>query len=214
MSEFHDSARAGYRGISATFANLKEKYWWPGICKDVAAYVETCKECHMFSNVRRRDELHPTYLLEMHYKWTVDIVMMPMGRWHMKYLVLAREDLTNQVEGRAFRTKETSSVCRFLLEHVICRHGCVDRIVDDRGELDANEATQFFSRMGIKLSLTMAYNPEANDKVGRGHGPIMKALVKACHGKMGEWPRLLPFALWADRTTLSSVTGCMPTELI
>jgi transposase InsO family protein len=214
MSEFHESAWAGYRGMWATFENLKEKYWWPGIYKDVAAYVETCKECQMFSNVRRRDEVHPTYLLAMHDKWMVDIVIMPMGGWQMKYLVLAREDLTNQVEGRALRTNETSSVCRFLLEDVICRYGYVDTIVDDRGELDANEAREFFSSMGIKLSLTMAYNPEANGKVERGHGPIMKALVKACHGKMREWPRLLPFALWADRTTHSSVTGYMPTELI
>jgi radical SAM superfamily enzyme YgiQ (UPF0313 family) len=61
--------------------------------------VETCKECQVFSNVCHRDELHPTYLLAMHYKWMVDIVVMPMGQWQMKYLVLAREDLTNQVEG-------------------------------------------------------------------------------------------------------------------
>ena len=31
---------------------------------------------------------------------------------------------------------------------------------------------------------------------------------------MGEWPRLLPYALWADRTTHSSVTGYMPAELM
>jgi hypothetical protein len=65
----------------------------------------------------------------------------------------------------------------------ICSYGCVDKIVDDRGELDAKEAREFFSKMGINLSLTMAYNPEANEKVERGHGPIMKALVHACHGK-------------------------------
>jgi hypothetical protein len=100
------------------------------------------------------------------------------------------------------------------IEDVMCSYGCVDKIVDDRGELDANEAREFFSKMGIKLSLTMAYDPEANEKVERGHGPIMTALVKACHGKMGEWPRLLPFALWADSTTHSSVTRYMPTELI
>ena len=111
-----------------------------GIYKDVAAYVETCKECQMFSNVRHRDELHPTYPLAMHYKWMVDIVMMPMVRWQMRYLVLARKDLTNQVEGRALRTKETSSVCKFLLEDVNCRYGYIGKIVADRGVLDANEA--------------------------------------------------------------------------
>jgi hypothetical protein len=150
----------------------------------------------------------------MHYKWMVDIVTMPMGRWQMKYLVLVREELTNQVEGRALRSKETSSVCKFLLEDVICRYGCVGKIVADRGELDANEAKEFFSRMGIKLSLTIAYNLEANGKVERGHSPIVKALVKACQGKVGEWLRLFPFALWADRTTHSSITGYMLAKLI
>ena len=48
----------------------------------------------------------------------------------------------------------------------------------------------------------------------RVHGPIVKALVKVCHGKIGDWPRLLPFALWANRTTHSTVTRYMPTELI
>jgi transposase InsO family protein len=105
-------------------------------------------------------------------------------------------------------------VCKFLLEDVICRYGCVDKIVADRGELDANEAKEFFARMGIKLSLTTAYNPEANGKIERGHSPIVKALVKACQHKIGEWLRLLPFALWADKTTHSSVTGYMPAELI
>jgi hypothetical protein len=126
---------------------------------------------------------------------------MPMGWWKMKYFMLAREDLTNQVEGRALRSKETSSVCKFLLEDVICRYGCIGKIVADRDELDANEAKEFFLRMGIKLSLTVAYNTEANGKVERRHSPIVKALVKACQGKAGEWPCLLLFALWADRTT-------------
>jgi hypothetical protein len=86
--------------------------------------------------------------------------------------------------------------------------------VADRGELDAQEAEELFDRLGVKLSLTTAYNPEANGKVERGHGPIVKALVRACEGQVGNWPRLLPYALWADRTTHSSVIGFMPAELM
>jgi hypothetical protein len=108
----------------------------------------------------------------------------------------------------------TAAVCRFLVEEVVCRYGCVGKIVADRGELDAQEAEELFSRLGVKLSLTTAYNPEANWKVERGHGPIVKALVRACDGQVGNWPRLLPYALWVDRTTHSSVTGFMPTELM
>ena len=94
----------------------------------------------MYSNIRHRDGLQPTYSLSLHYKWVVDIVMMLVGVWQMRYLVLAREDLTNQVEGRALRQKTTSVVCKFLLEDVICRYKCIGKIVADRGELDSNKA--------------------------------------------------------------------------
>ncbi|KAL3680258.1 hypothetical protein R1sor_023214 [Riccia sorocarpa] len=116
----------------------------------------------------------------------------------MRYLVLAMEDLSNQVEGRALRRNTTEDVCRFLLEDVVCRYGWVGKITANGGELDAQEARDFFQRYGLKLSLTTAYNPEGNAKSERGHPPIVKALVKACNGRMREWPRLLPFALWAD----------------
>jgi hypothetical protein len=57
----------------------------------------------------------------------------------MKYLVVAMEDLTNQIEGHALRSKETTAVCKFLLKDIICRYECVGKIIADRGKLDANE---------------------------------------------------------------------------
>ena len=130
--------------------------------------------------------MNPTYPLVMHFKWVVDLVTMPVGLWQMRYIVLAREDLTNQVEGRALRNKTTSAVCKFLLEDVICRYGCVGKIIVDRGELDAGEARKFFGQIGVKLALTTAYNPKGNKKSKRGHPPIVQASAKACKGRVGD----------------------------
>ena len=214
LKEFHDTLWAGHRGVWATYHKIKERYWWRGLYKDVEEFVASCIECQLQSKVRFRDELHPTYPLAMHFQWMIDLVAMPLGLWGMKYLVLAREELSNYVEGRALRTKTTEGVCRFILEDIFSRYGSIGRMRADRGELDAAEARRFFQRYGVKLKLTIAYNPEANGKSERGHPPIINALVKACKGKPRQWPRLLPFALWADRTTHSTVTGYMPIELM
>ena len=40
------------------------------------------------------------------------------------------------------------------------------------------------------------------------------AIVRACDGRVRNWPRLLPYALWADMTTHSSVTWFMPAKLM
>ena len=71
-----------------------------------------------------------------------------------------------------------------------------------------------FRQLGVKLSLTTAYNLEVNGKVERRHGPIVKALVRACGDQVGNLLWLLPYALWVDRTTHSLVTVYMPTELM
>ena len=82
--------------------------------------------------------------------------------------------------------KTTTAVCKFLIEDAICRYGCVGMIVADHGELYAEEVEELFDRLGVKLSLTTAYNPKANGKVERGHGPVVKAIVRACEGRVGN----------------------------
>ena len=93
--------------------------------------------------------------------------------------MLAYEDLTNLVEGHALQKKTSAVVCRFLLEEVFCRYGCVGQVIADRGEVDSDQANQFFANIGLRITLTTAYSRESNEKVERGHSPIVKALVKA-----------------------------------
>ena len=90
----------------------------------------------------------------------------------------------------------------------------VGRIVVDCGVLDAQEVEELFHRLGVQLSFTTVYTPVANGKVECGHEQIVKPLVRACDRRIENWPRLLPYALWADQTTHSLVTGYMPVELM
>jgi hypothetical protein len=182
--------------------------------KDIAEFAGSCEKCQVYSGVRHRDKLHPTFSPTINFKWMVDVVAVPTRIGQKKHLVLAREDLTNQVVGRALRRKTCSAICQFLLEEVFCRYGCVDQVIADRGELDSDNAREFFAKHGVCSTLTTAYNPEANGKIERGHSSIVKVIAKACDGQVKDWPQKLPYALWADQTTHSSVTGYMPAELM
>jgi transposase InsO family protein len=210
----HDAVEAGHRGVRATYEKVQRWYWWSGMYVDVKSYVGSCKTCQYYSKVRFRDGLNPTSPLSLHFQWAVDVVHMPLGVRGAKYLVLAREDLSSYVEGRALPSNTTEAVCRFILEDVIARHGCFVQMRADRGELHSEEAREFFERFNIKLKLTTAYNPEGNGKIERGHPSIVNALVKSCQGKTSQWPNLLPFALLADRMTCTTTTGVAPAELV
>ena len=73
---------------------------------------------------------------------------------------------------------------------------------------------ELFDRLGVKLSLITTYNTEVNRMVDWGHRTIVKAIVRVCDGRVGNWLRLLPYVLWVDRTTHNSVTGYMSAELM
>ena len=93
--------------------------------------MASCIECQLQSKIHYGDELHPTYLLVIHFQWVIDLVAMPLGLWGMKYLVSAREEFSNFVEGRALRTKSTEGVCRFILEDIFSRYGTIERMRAD-----------------------------------------------------------------------------------
>ena len=111
MSKFHKSSWSGHWGTWATLKKLKERYWWPEMYKDMHLFMTTCESCQVHSRVQHRNELHPTYPPAIHFNCMVDLVTMSIGVGQMRYLVLAREDLTNQVEGRALTNQTTVAVC-------------------------------------------------------------------------------------------------------
>ena len=81
-------------------------------------------------------------------------------------------------------------------------------------ELNAHESMEVFEWLGVKLSLTTAYNREANENIERGHEAIVKSIVRAYDGQVGNLLLLLPHALCDDRITHSSVTGFMLAKLM
>lgn len=63
----------------------------------------------------------------------------------MKYLVLAK--VSNYVEGKTLRTKNTEDVCKFILKDIFSRYGNNGRAKVDRRKLNAFKATFFSSKI-------------------------------------------------------------------
>ena len=70
------------------------------------------------------------------------------------------------------------------------------------------------TKMGVPQVRISPYNKHANGVVERGHFTMREALVKACRGKLNQWPDLLYETVFADRITVSKVTGFSPYQLL
>ena len=68
---------------------------------------------------------------------------------------------------------------KLLLKDIICQNGCRGEIVANMEEMNAHEAIELFEVLGVEC----------------GHRPYLKAILRACKKRVGDWLQLLPCGL-------------------
>jgi len=132
---------------------------------DVVKYVKSCEECQRRSRIRQEEPLHPTWSLMVWEKVGIDVVYMPKTDDGFGFIVFARDDLSGWVEGRAIKTANAKEVAKFIYEDIVCRHGCPQRIVLNRGSKNLNLMKDLLEHYRIKRMVVSAFHPQANGLV-------------------------------------------------
>ena len=131
-----------------------------------------------------------------------------------KYAVLAREEISGWVEGRALRKLSSSAIANFFVDNVLARFGVIAEVRSDQGPEFKGRFHDLLMEYGIKHKMTNAYHPQANGFVERGNGPVKEAIFKLCGENTHKWHHYMPYALWADRITSRATTGHTPYYLL
>ena len=181
---------------------------------DVVKYVKSCEECQCRARKRQEEPLHPTWSITVWEKVGIDVVYMPVTEDGFGFIVFARDDLSGWVEGRAIEVANSKNVAKFIYEDVICRHGCPQRVVLDRGSENLNLTKDLLEHYKIKRTVVSVYHPQANGLVERGHDSIVNSLFKYCSKTPTDWVKYLPLALWVDRISVRRSTGYSAFELV
>jgi hypothetical protein len=211
LKQVHDGY--GHRGVHAVFETLKHRFWWPYMFQDIKHHIATCHECQIRSTVRLAIPPTVSQPATIFQKIYLDVMHMPTAQGY-KYIVAARDDLSQAAEGRALKTANSITVSKFLWEEIICRYGAIGVVVTDNGP----EVQKAFEILVEKYNLPQvkisAYNSPANGVVERGHYIIREALVKACEGNINRWPNLVHHTFFADKIMPRKATGFSPFYLL
>jgi transposase InsO family protein len=134
------------------------------------------------------------------------------GKYSM--IVAARDDLSGFCEAKALTAQTSQQLANFFWTHIYCRYGCPLQVTTDNGSEVKKAFEILMRRLGIPQIAITAYNKHGNGVVERGHFTLREAIVKACQGKISRWPQMLSAAVFADRVTVSRVTGFSPFQLL
>ena len=205
--EAHDKLR--HKGFYSTLRALRDRFWWPSLANDVKWYIQTCHECQIRQTTKVRIPPTVPAPASLFRKAYVDTMFMPHASGY-QYIVQARCSLTAWPEWCALRTETGRTLGAFLFEEILCRWGAVEEIVTDNGTAFVAALSWLEQCFGIRHIRISAYNSQANDIVERQHRTIRESIVKACKGNPSKWPKVAPYAFWADRATTRKSTGHSP----
>jgi len=216
LKEAHDSAYSIHPGSTKMYQDLKQRYWWRGMKKDVAAYVAICYICQKVKAEHQRPAglLQPLKVPE--WKWEeigMDfIVGLPRTRDGYDSIWVIVDRLTKVAHFIPVRTTYTGSkLAELYMARIVCLHGVPKKIVSDRG-------TQFMSRfwqklhesLGTRLNFSSAYHPQTDGQTERTN-QILEDMLKACalkHG--GGWDKSLPYAEFSYNNSYHASLKMLP----
>jgi hypothetical protein len=160
LQEADNSAYSIHPGSTKMYQDLKERYWWYGMKRDVAAHVALCDMCQRVNAEHQRPAglLQPLKVPE--WKWEeigMDfIVGLPCTRDGYDFIWVIADHLTKVAHFIPVKTTYTGArLAELYISRIVCLHGVPKRIVLDRG---TQFTSRFWQKLNTKLNFSSAYH--------------------------------------------------------
>ncbi|KAD7477928.1 hypothetical protein E3N88_01064 [Mikania micrantha] len=168
MDEAHKSKYSIHPGNDKMYQDLKCNYWWPGMKKSIAQYVEKCLTC---SKVKAEYQKPSGYLQQPgipEWKWegiTMDfITKLPRTSSGYDAIWVIVDRLTKS--AHFLPIKESYSMerlAKLYVDETVTRHGVPISIISDRDSRFTSRFWQTFQQaLGTRLDLSTAYHPQTD----------------------------------------------------
>ncbi|GJV65325.1 putative reverse transcriptase domain-containing protein [Tanacetum coccineum] len=177
------------KGADKMYYDLRDRYWWPGMKKDIAEYVRIAMD--FVTKLPRTSSGHDTIWVIVD-RLTKSAYFLPM-----------REDY------------KMERLARLYLNEIVARHGVPILIISDR---DSCFTSRFWQSMqealGTRLDMSTAYHPQTDGQSERTI-QTLEDMLRACVLDFGgSWDVHLPLVEFSYNNSYHASVRCAPFEAL
>ncbi|GKA27699.1 reverse transcriptase domain-containing protein [Tanacetum coccineum] len=220
MDEAHKSKYSVHPGADKMYYDLRDRYWWPGMKKDIAVYVSRCLTCLKVKAEHQR----PSGLLQQpeipEWKWegiAMDFVTkLPRTSSGHDTIWVIVDRLTKSAHFLPMREDyKMDRLARLYLNEIVARHGVPISIISDH---DSRFTSRFWQSMqealGTRLDMSTAYHPQTDGQSERTI-QTLEDMLRACVLDFGgSWDVHLPLVEFSYNNSYHSSVRCAPFEAL
>ncbi|GJU91695.1 reverse transcriptase domain-containing protein [Tanacetum coccineum] len=220
MDEAHKSKYSVHPGADKMYYDLRDRYWWPRMKKDIAEYVSKCLTCLKVKAEHQR----PSGLLQQPeipvWKWegiAMDFVTkLPRTSSGHDTIWVIMDRLTKSAHFLPMREDyKMERLARLYLNEIVARHGVPISIISDH---DSRFTSRFWQSMqealGTRLDMSTAYHPQTD---GQSEHTIqtLEDMLRACVLDFrGSWDVHLSLVEFSYNNSYHSSVRCAPFEAL
>uniref|UniRef100_A0AC35F203 Integrase catalytic domain-containing protein n=1 Tax=Panagrolaimus sp. PS1159 TaxID=55785 RepID=A0AC35F203_9BILA len=210
--EVHCGKLGGHFGAKKLKQILSDRYFWPGMGKDIGEWTQSCMKC--FAHRSHRRDRPPLCSIKTEFPMQIvgmDLAEMPMSEEGYKYILVIIDHFTKFAAAWPLKTKTAEEVASRFLENWCLREQRFPyHIISDMGlEFDNKLMERVTELTGIKSVFSCGYNSQFNGLSERFIQTLKKVLAKRVN-TAPEWSSAIPFALFAYNTAPHTATGETP----
>ena len=213
----HDIPMAGHLGVAKSKDRVLQRYYWPGVFRDIANYCRSCEACQR-SVPRRpvRTQMVPMPLIAVPFKRIAMDLIGPLPRTqHGNQFILTIVDYaTRYPEAIPLSSTDAPRIAKELVS-VFARVGIPDEMLTDQGpNFMSCLLEEVYKLLKVKRIRTTPYHPQTDGLVERFNGTLKSMLRKFVSRSQKNWDEYLPYLLFAYREVPQESTGFSPFELL
>ena len=190
----HDSR--GHPGRDETLRQVRLKYFWKTLVKDVHSYVQECNQC----------AIHKGTVSGPHPLGTYPIPQTPFQRVHIdlitnfhestvgfKHILVCVDSLTRYTELIPLRSKTGKECASAFHDRILCRYSCPDILLSDNGtEFQNAFFTTLCEFFAIRKVNILPYMPQSNGLVERVNRKLLDLMRQIVNPNDDNWHTKLP----------------------
>jgi hypothetical protein len=190
------------------YKDLKTRYWWYDMKRDISEYVSLCDTCQRVKAEHQR----PAGLLQ-HLK-------IPEWKWEkigMNLIVgLPRTQAGyDSIWVIVDRLTKVAKLVELYMSRIMCLYGVPKKIVSDRGsQFTYKFWEKLHESMDTKLNFSSAYHPQTDGQIERTN-QILEDMLRACALKYRKsWDKSLPYAEFSYNNSYQASIKMAPYEAL
>ena len=214
----HSTRTGGHLGIKRTLSSTRQRFWWPGMKKDITRWCQYCDTCQRYNRRpgRSRTGLRQDPVGSPMERIAFDILSFPEETEKSNRCVLVVSDyFTKWSEAFALPDHQAETVAEELVTKIFLRFGAPRFIHSDQApEFMSDLMRGLFRLLEINRTRTCPYRPQSDGLVERMNRTLIDMLSKFCGENADDWDEHIPYLMCAYRATINESTKCSPNLLM